>query len=103
MKQKNKNRNKQWGKKRICKLVDEYTGAYIYSDQIEYDYKGLITRKDLVNRQVPIPEQELFIPVEHKPEFIRTPSIEPMPQLAYESDLIWDEWDEYYDITEVRW
>lgn len=47
----------------IWKIMDDYTGAYIYSDQITIDYRGFVTRKGhediepAAEHPVPVPKE----------------------------------------------
>ena len=46
--------------------MDDYSGAYIYSDQIVIDYRGFVTQKGHEDKE-PAAEHPVTIPEEHGP------------------------------------
>ena len=50
----------------IWKIMDDYSGAYIYSDQIVIDYRGFVTQKGHEDKE-PAAEHPVAIPEEHGP------------------------------------
>ena len=47
-------------RKAIWKLVDDYSGAYIYSNEMEIDYRGLVTKAGHAD---PIPPEMFPTPI----------------------------------------
>lgn len=90
----------RWIRKPIQKLTDEYTGASVYSNNVEKDYKGYITASGNADPK-PIPEYKVNIPVGSVPWVIRK---ETNPQdVQGITDPVWDTYDEYWNTSELEW
>ena len=51
----------------IWKIMDDYTGAYIYSNEMVIDYRGLVTRKGHEDPE-PAADHPVVIPPEQAPD-----------------------------------
>ena len=54
-------------KRPIWKIMDDYSGAYIYSDQIVVDYRGFVTQKGHEDKEPPS-EHPVSVPPERAPD-----------------------------------
>ena len=101
MKERDRGNSKcRWLARPTQKLVDDYTGAAVYSDNTETDYKGYVTMIGLADSQ-PVAELPVHIPTGAVPWIIRK---ETNPQdVAGISDPTWDDYDEYWNTSELEY
>lgn len=101
MKIRNKGKHRRWAGRPVQKLEDEYSGSAVYSDKIEYDYKGRITHKGLADPE-PIPEKPLRIPEPQVPDLInKEGQIVLVPQ-AQAWEEYWDTINDYFDTSDFE-
>ena len=91
----------RWLRKPIYKTEDAYSGAYLYSDQLDADYRGFLTLPEMADPQPVAEQRPLQIPQGAMPWIVRKEQATPID--VSPNEVTWDTWDEYWNTSEQEW